>query len=213
VTDECDNVPDNTFCNDGLFCNGEETCDPVNDCQDGTPECTDPGFTCDEVNDECVFSPCDNDGVCESGEDCNNCSDCIGGTAPGFSCGNGLCEAGDGENGVNCPEDCNAKLNGKPANRFSCGFGDGLNPDGCGDPACTTGGFSCTEIPVPDIEYCCGDTVCDGGPECGACGLDCSGDPICEPPPFDCAVFTDKSACNAQATCRWDNRNKECVPN
>jgi hypothetical protein len=118
VTDECDNVPDNTFCNDGLFCNGEETCDPVNDCQDGTPECTDPGFTCDEVNDECVFSPCDNDGVCESGEDCNNCSDCIGGTAPGFSCGNGLCEAGDGENGVNCPVDCNLHRNPGPRHRI-----------------------------------------------------------------------------------------------
>ncbi len=35
--DECDNTADNSLCDDGLYCNGLETCDVVNDCQSGTP--------------------------------------------------------------------------------------------------------------------------------------------------------------------------------
>jgi hypothetical protein len=29
----------------------------------------------------------------------------------------------------------------------------------------------------------------------------------------DCSQFTSKQTCNAEPTCRWDNRNKVCVPN
>jgi hypothetical protein len=31
--------------------------------------------------------------------------------------------------------------------------------------------------------------------------------------PVDCSQFTTKQSCNAEPTCRWDNRNKVCVPN
>ncbi|MGB5661573.1 MAG: hypothetical protein WBO54_19045, partial [Thermoanaerobaculia bacterium] len=102
----------------------EETCDDGldNDC-DGDFDCDDSNCSSDPV---CATGPCDTDGACETGEDCNNCpNDCISGTTSGASCGNGLCEAGDGENAVNCSADCNGKLNGKPANRFACGFNDG----------------------------------------------------------------------------------------
>jgi hypothetical protein len=27
----------------------------------------------------------------------------------------------------------------------------------------------------------------------------------------ECSTFTDKQSCNAEATCRWDNRNKMCI--
>jgi hypothetical protein len=37
TTDSCDNIPDNTACSDGQFCNGMETCDPEIDCVDRTP--------------------------------------------------------------------------------------------------------------------------------------------------------------------------------
>ena len=52
TTDSCDNPPDDGLCNDGQFCNGAETCDPVNDCQAGSDPC--PGQTCDEVGDVCT---------------------------------------------------------------------------------------------------------------------------------------------------------------
>lgn len=119
--------------------------------------------------------PCGN-GVCEAGEDCNTCpADCeiSGGAA---ACGNGLCEAGNGETCLTCPADCNGKTNGNPNNRFCCGFGDGLAPNGCGDNRCTSSGFSCTETPVGGGTFCCGDGTCDpAGENCGNCALDCTG--------------------------------------
>ena len=176
-------------------------------------------------------------GICESGEDCNSCAaDCVSGTSSGAVCGNGTCEAGNGETCLTCPADCNGRTGGKRSNRFCCGFGDGLDPDGCGDAACTSGGFACTEVPVGGGgSYCCGDLSCDSGEDCGNCALDCaigaevctggidedcngdidcadgscSSDPNCEAP--DCSEFTDKTSCNAQTDCRWDNRNKVCV--
>ena len=55
----CQFTPINAACNDGLFCNGTETCDPTNPnahpttgCVAGTPPC--PGGICDEDTDQCV---------------------------------------------------------------------------------------------------------------------------------------------------------------
>ena len=55
----CVNAPDTSECDDGLYCNGSETCDPVADCQPGTPvvcngdgaSCTDEA--CNEATDSC----------------------------------------------------------------------------------------------------------------------------------------------------------------
>ena len=146
-TDVCDNVANDSNCNNGSFCDGDEICDAVSDCQAGSDPC--PGQSCDETGDVCTPAACDNDNVCEAGEDCGNCpNDCISGTSSGAVCGNGLCEAGDGENASSCSADCNGILNGKPSNRFSCGFGDSYTTDGCGDSRCTSEGYSCTEKPV-----------------------------------------------------------------
>lgn len=37
ATDSCDNIPNNANCDDGVVCNGTETCDSVLDCQAGIP--------------------------------------------------------------------------------------------------------------------------------------------------------------------------------
>ncbi|MFH0983586.1 MAG: S8 family serine peptidase [Planctomycetota bacterium] len=51
-TDSCNHVANNSLCDDGLFCNGTETCHVTLDCQAGTDPCApDP---CDEINDRCV---------------------------------------------------------------------------------------------------------------------------------------------------------------
>ncbi len=181
ATDSIVNTPDDSLCDNGLFCDGTETCDAVNDCQAGTAQCTGANEACDEAADQCVFSACNNNGICEAGEDCGNCAnDCISGTTAGASCGNGVCEAGDGENATLCPADCNGIVSGKPANRFSCGFGDSSNNNsvGCSDPRCTTGGYACTEEPVEPVSYCCGDATCSGPEDSSSCSLDCG-----EPPP------------------------------
>jgi len=157
----------NGECDDGLFCNGAETC-VTQECTSGTDPC--PGQSCDELNDQCVAT-CDNDGQCESGEDCNNCpNDCFSGS--GATCGNGLCETGDGEDCVSCPADCNGVQGGKPSGRFCCGDGDGQNPIDCTDSRCTSGGFSCTSVPAAGS--CCGDGTCEGSEDLANCLIDCA---------------------------------------
>jgi hypothetical protein len=194
-TDSCDNVANDANCDDGAFCNGAETCNPTLDCQAGSAQCTEPGETCDEGGDVCVPSVCDNDGVCEAGEDCNNCAnDCISGTSAGAVCGNGICETADGEDCVTCAADCNGVQSRRPSNRFCCGNG-GSNPVGCGDSRCFDGGVLCTTDPAPSGGYCCGDAVCEGAEDGFSCEIDCGlppvcGDNFCDPgeDPCSCAV-------------------------
>ncbi len=136
---------------------------------------------------------CDNDGICESGEDCSGCpNDCVSGSTSGAVCGNGLCETANSEDCVTCPADCNGQQGGRPANRFCCGNG-GSNPVGCSDSRCISGGFSCTTTPSIPGSFCCGDGFCDAGESCSNCGLDCAtGAEICnDTTDNDCNGFTD----------------------
>jgi len=50
-TDSCNNTPNNGACDDGLFCNGAETCNATLGCQAGSDPC--PGQTCNESTDSC----------------------------------------------------------------------------------------------------------------------------------------------------------------
>ncbi len=119
---------------------------------------------------------CDFDGLCEAGEDCNGCpTDCISGTTAGAVCGNGVCEAADGEDCLSCAADCNGKQKGRLDRQYCCGDGDGTNPVGCGDARCTADGASCTDQPAPPVPYCCGDAVCEGDETAANCELDCGG--------------------------------------
>jgi len=50
-TDSCNNVPNNGACDDGLWCNGSETCNATLGCQAGTSPCG--GGPCNETTDTC----------------------------------------------------------------------------------------------------------------------------------------------------------------
>lgn len=175
-------------CDDGLFCNGLETCS-AETCKEGTDPC--PGENCDETNDVCVPLVCDNDGVCESGEDCNNCgSDCISGTS-GSVCGDGVCEIGAGEDCNSCPADCNGVTTGKPSNRYCCG--DDFD---CSDLICASNGNICDSVSGGGVAYCCGDGTCGGDENSVNCEVDCGpppcGDDVCDP-----GAGEDKCSCSA----------------
>jgi len=165
-----------SLCGNGLLDAGEQ-CDGANlngaTCNGcvGTPTCTS-SCTID-------YGPCTN-GVCEVGEDCTSCAaDCASGSYGGAVCGNGVCEAGDGEDCVSCPDDCNGKQNGKPSGRFCCGDGDGVNPLSCSDPACGGAG-ACTDLPSQGATYCCGDGICEGPEDYDSCAVDnCAPPPVC----------------------------------
>lgn len=165
--DTCSNSANDANCDNGLFCDGAETCDPVLDCQAGSDPC--PGQGCDEVNDVCTA--CDNDGTCETGEDCNNCpNDCFSGS--GADPNNNVCETADGEDCLTAPNDCNSKLNGNPNGRYCCGDGAAEFGVTCADSRCTGNGNTCTDVPTPSS--CCGDGTCEGSETISNCAVDCT---------------------------------------
>lgn len=76
--DTCVNTPDDSFCSDNAFCNGDEVCDPLNGCLTGTPPCHDrfecTEDVCIESTDSCEFIP--NDQECDDADFCtiDSCS-------------------------------------------------------------------------------------------------------------------------------------------
>jgi hypothetical protein len=89
MTDSCSNLPDDNLCNDGLWCNGEEYCDAVLDCQSTAPVDCDDGISCtidscNEETDSCTNEPdnsvCDNGLYCDGSEYCDVNAGCQAGT-------------------------------------------------------------------------------------------------------------------------------------
>jgi glucose/arabinose dehydrogenase/PKD repeat protein len=184
-----------SVCGDGVIegpeeCDGADlagaTCTDVG-CSGGTPICV----SCTVDYGTCTGCPvCDDDGVCELGEDCNGCpGDCA--SSSGATCGDGVCNAGDDEDCVSCPADCNGLQSGKRANRFCCGGVGGINPVGCGDARCDTAGWICLDTPASPA--CCGDLVCEGSEVAGGCEVDCGPAPLCGD--TLCDGFEDSCSC------------------
>ncbi|UCE61019.1 MAG: FG-GAP repeat protein [Phycisphaerales bacterium] len=180
-----------TECDDSLFCNGMESCiDGI--CRADFDPC--PGQDCDEVNEVCIPLICDDDGVCEAGENCYNCpNDCFNGGARPV-CGDGICQPSVGEDCLSCPFDCNGNQAGPPKDQFCCGDGDGNNPVGCEAQLCTTDPWSCAE---PVYPYCCGDGMCEGDENSSNCFIDCGPAPYCG----DGACNGDENQCSCPGDC------------
>ena len=89
-TDGCTNTPDDTACDNGVFCDGAETCDALLDCQPGFDPCDDTVDctidTCDEPTTTCTNTPddtfCDNGVFCDGPETCDALLDCQLSTDP-----------------------------------------------------------------------------------------------------------------------------------
>ncbi len=175
-------------CNDGLFCNGAETCSAAS-CVAGTAPIINDGISCtadscDEVNDEVLHAPQDsvcNDGLfCNGAETCSATSGCQAGTAVSCSVNNIL--------GINT---CNNNPDGIPV---TLDFRDAFTST-CdeGTESCTTG--SSTIVHTCDVITCgadcdsthsCANTECDNQDGCvgnnyydysdiaNTCGSSCS---------------------------------------
>ena len=103
------------MCDNGLYCDGVETCDPVNDCQyDPVP--IDDGVGCtDDACDPgtgCVFTP--NAKSCDDGDPCTVGDTCIQGSCSGIV---DQCDDGDP-----CTDDSCGPIEGAAA--VGCASGD-----------------------------------------------------------------------------------------
>ena len=123
---ECSSDPD---CDDGVFCNGAETCNPQGQCVAGTDPCGEPAAPyCDEDGDACreCMTPqhCDDDNECTS-DDCAAFV-CVSDPLPnGSPCAGGL---GSCDTGVCIGQPCDS-----PAD---CDDGDWCSIDECIDNEC-----------------------------------------------------------------------------
>jgi len=158
----CTSDPD---CDDGIFCNGAETCS-AGSCATGTPPCAAPSPFCDDVLDACVqcLAPehCDDGLFCTGAETCSAGS-CATGTPPVCAAPNPYCDdvldacvqclaPGHCDDGLFCTgvETCSAG---------SCATG---TPPVCAVPApyCDDSSASCVECLVNSD---CGAGICDAG--------------------------------------------------
>jgi hypothetical protein len=199
-TDECVNLPNDAFCDDGQWCNGAETCDVVLECVGGT------GRDCD-VSVVCSGDCCDEGQWCTGTETCDALLDCQDGTPvdcdDGVTCtvdacnegtlscdhtaSDALCDDGQWCNGA---ETCDAGLDCQAGTPVDCS-----DTNDCTDDFCDDTDDACQNVcnAVDDQDDCCADPVCEDAPICGPPCVDLDedgfGDPAsarCTYPGLDC---------------------------
>ena len=213
LADTCAQTPDDGACDNGLWCDGPETCDVLNGCQDGAaPDCDDlvgcTSDSCDEDADACANTAddgaCDNGAWCDGAETCDLLLDCQAGTAPdcddGIVCTvddcdegvdactgapeDGLCDDGDMCNGA---ETCDAVADCQAGTSVICDDGVLCTIDSC-EPQTGQCGFT------PD------DSLCDDTNACTTDTCDLAADPA------GCShvVLADDSSCSDGNVCNGD---------
>ena len=175
INDDCDEETDEGSCDDGLFCNGVESCDPVEGCQAGEPPLLDDGLectqdSCDEETDTVLHTPsdeaCDDENVCTDTV-CDATAGCVT-TANTATCDdNNACTLND-----NCLD--SACVGDIPP---ECDDGNLCTDDSCNsETGCihTANSASCDDGDACTAEDTCEDTICVGGP-----GVDCDDSNVC----------------------------------
>ncbi|MBZ0271736.1 hypothetical protein K8I61_06845 [bacterium] len=170
----CDCTTDND-CTDGVFCNGAEKC-ILNECQPGTPPCTDDGLycngaeNCNEATDSCTNSgnPCSNDGVfCNGTESCVESTDSC--ASSGNPCGDDLfCNGNE-----TCNENSDQCVSGTPPCADDGLFCNGVESCNEASDACASSGPPCSD----DGQFCNGTESCnEDADSCPSSGDPCSDD-------------------------------------
>ncbi|MBI4716249.1 MAG: hypothetical protein HY763_00430, partial [Planctomycetes bacterium] len=187
ATDSCVHTPDNGTCQNGLFCDGVEVCNPQSGCQPGSNPCPADSVactldTCDEVNDLCLHTP--DDAACSDGVFCNGAEVCD----PLLGCRPG---------GNPCPDDnvaCTADSCDEATDTCLHVLNDALCDDGqfCNGQEICNASAGCLDGPDPCAPDALGCTVdvcsestdeCQHNPDNALCddGLFCNGVEICDP--------------------------------
>ena len=215
-----------TECDDGVFCNGAETCDlsqitadGAGVCVSGTAPCTGANETCDEATDSCTTS-CTDDAGCDDGDPCNGAETCdltdpdagvcAGGTAPdcddGDACTTDSCDANDAnadpDTGcVNTDITCDAGetcVGGACVKECTSAAGCDDN-DPCTNDSCVNNTCVNTAKDCDDGLFCTGTNTCNA--DTGVCetgNSPCAAGQSCDEVANEC---TDQQACTADVDC------------
>ena len=200
--DACENVPNNDNCDDGVFCNGLETCDASSDCLAGTPvACKDDLLFCngDEICDEAIDACISKGNPCGEGTVCNEEND----VCDSSSCPNGFCD--EGEDCNSCPQDCESGSGGGTCDACFKGKCDGI----CNPKKETSTCSDCAP------SWCCGDGMCEGGEDSLNCEIDCGaptfcGDDTCDPGEDQCNCSQDCGTPSTTETSCNDGIDNDC---
>ena len=180
IDNNCDGQIDeggNALCDDGVFCNGAETCAGTAGCQPGTPP------TCDDAN-PCTTDACDATLGCTHTPlpgcpGCTSAADCNDGNA----CTTDACNAGTCAN-TPVPGCVPCTVAGQ------CDDGDRCTADSCTAGLCAHAPVTgCPCVTAPEV---CNDGIdndCDGLVDCA--DPDCAADPACKPPAEVCGNCKD----------------------
>jgi hypothetical protein len=183
--------PNGSACNDGLFCNGTDSCSggsctthAGNPCPgpDGDGNCSE---TCNEAADACTLGD-PNGSVCNDGLYCNGTDTCSGGVCATHS--GSPCPGPDGD--ANCTESCNEPTDtctAADANGSACNDGTFCNgADTCSSGTCSAhAGSAC---PGPDGDANCAESCNEAADNCTATdpngstcgdGVFCNGSDTC----------------------------------
>lgn len=178
INDSCTNSPNDNLCDNGIFCDGPETCNSVTDCQSGAAiDCS--SFTdqcnlgvCNEALLSCVASPQNENAACDDGLFCNTGEVCINGACGGgstLSCDDGVTCTNDScdeatDQCVNTPDDtiCDNGLF-CDGDEF-CDLLFDCQPS-TGDPCAAVAGLKCSETSNTCVA-CTSNAQCDDGNEC-----------------------------------------------
>ena len=124
VDDVCVNLPDDQYCDNGLFCDGAEFCDPPVGCRDGGVPCP-PGTLCRESDDQCVDClvdlDCDDQDPCTGTDSCQPDGTCLSVVATDCN-DNNIEDFCDIDHGTS--QDCNENLIPD-----ECDLAGGTSPD------------------------------------------------------------------------------------
>jgi len=190
----CSHTADDDLCDDGAFCNGEETCDETDDCQDGTAPAVDDGVdctidACSEDADAVTHTPshdlCDDGQFCNGTETCDATDDCQEGTAPTVDDGIGCT--------VDACDETTRTVTHTPDHSVCAGMHDCLPAETCTTTSgCTVVGrayANCRVVDGKSIFVVPMSTGENGNTVCSAVGLTCTEAPVFTTPSAACVAF------------------------
>jgi hypothetical protein len=208
AADACAYAPNNAACDDGVFCDGQETCTPGVGCEPSAPVACDDGLSCtqdscSEALASCVFTP--NNAVCSDGLDCNGQETCVlQGGAAGTGCKDGA-PIPCGSDGIACTVDaCNEATNACEHTPSSglCQAGQFCVPQQGG---CTAAMPCSNNAQCDDGNKCNGVETCNvvckpGTPVNCNDGIECTID-ACAPATGACSHATNNAYCSDGYVC------------